>query len=276
VVRWTHLDTPGDAAAYDAQLRYAHKLARDPEQHEQARELYLELLQTAVGLRPSEVHDSTGGEALPGKVSFDLAYEDANAHAGIVGKVPSDRVTPLPDPTLEVGPGAFTTLTSLRATILHEFAHVNHAVQAIEAVKRWRATTTDGKFLTWLAREQKAGRIDAVDFSLIKEEVEGGTENTEALGYLVSFTAAFHLNDLSAMPAGDEIAAGWLFEKLIQLADEWITADHAVQERVLEQLVAYRDSLDAVHRERLVSFASRKHDRFSAGTAYALFYGALR
>jgi len=275
VVRWTHLDTPGDAASYKDQLRLAHHLAAKPDTQEDGRRLFMNLLQSAVGLDASELHDSTGGAALPGKVSFNLAYEDANAHAGIVGKLPSDRETPLPEPTLEVGPGAFTTLIALRATILHELAHVNHAVMAIEAVNRWRATTTDGNFLTWLAREQKKGRVDAVDFAVIKEEVKGGTENTESLGYLVSFTAAYHLEDLSGLPADDEVIDDkLLFGKLAQLADEWFRADHAVQDHVLEQLVAYRDALDTAHRERFARYVNRKHDRASA--VYQLFWGALR
>ncbi len=276
VVRWTHLDTPGDPASYDAQVRYAHRLALNPEQHEEARRLYMELLQTAVGLARSEVVDSTDGDPQPGKVSFSLKYKEANAHAGVVGAVPSDRESPLPEPILEVGPGAFRTLAELRATLLHEFVHLNHAVQTLEAVKRWRATTSDGKFPAWLARELKGGRIDAIDFSVIKEGVEGGTENTEALAYLVSFTGAYHLTDVSVMPAGDEIVEDMMFGKLRQLADEWIRADHAVQQRVLEQLIAYRDSLDADHRARLVRFATRKHDGCADTSAYRLFWGPLR
>jgi hypothetical protein len=277
VVRWTHLDTPGDAASYADQIRLAYHLARFPDKHEEARRLFMNLLQSAVGLDASEVHDSTDGEALPGKVSFNLGYEDANAHAGIVGKLPSDRETPLPEPTLEVGPLSFTTLTALRATVLHELAHVNHAVRAIEAVKQWRATTTDGKFLTWLAREQKKRRIDAVDFAVIKEEVEGGTENTESLAYLVSFTAAYHLEDVAGLPADDEVIdEKLLFGKLGQLADEWPRADHAVQEHVLEQLIAYRDSLDTTHRERFARYVNRKHDRCGDTSVYRLFWGPLR
>lgn len=275
VVRWTHLDTPGDSG-YDAQLRYAERLARDPEQREEARGLYLQLLQSAVGLDDSELHDSTDGDALPGKVSFNLKYTKANAHAGVAGAVPSDRDSPLPEPTLELGPGAFKTLAELRGTILHEFTHLRHAVQTIEAVKRWRAATTDGKFLTWLAREQKAGRIGAVDLSIIKEGVEGGTENTEALAYVVSFMVAYDDVDLGRMPVGDEIVDSKIFGKLTQVADEWIRADHAVQERVLERLIAYRDSLDPGHRERLVQFAARKHDGAAATSVYRLFYGPLR
>jgi hypothetical protein len=276
VVRWTHLDTPGDAASYEEQIRYAHRLARNPEKHEEARRLYLDLLQSAVGLDPSEVHDSTGGEPQPGKVSFSLDYEDANAHAGVAGPVPSDRESALPEPTLELGPGAFTTLAALRATLLHEFAHVDHAAEAIEAVKRWRETTTDGKFLTWLARELKGGRIDAVDFAVIKEEVEGGTENTEALSYLVSFVASYHLVDLASMPVGDDVVDDFVFAKLTQLADEWLRADHAVQERVLVQLIAYRDSLDTTHREWMVRLAGRRHDRSGATSVFRLFWGPLR
>jgi len=276
VVRWTHLDTRGDAASYTAQVNLANRLALDPERHEEARRLFLLILQNAVGLDDSELHDSTGGEALPGKVSFDLSYTGANAHAGVAGKVPSDRETPLPEPTLELGPGSFLSLPELRGTLLHEFTHVHHAVQTIEAVRRWRTTTTGGTFLSWLAREQKAGRIDAVAFSVIKEGVEGGTENTEALAYVVSFMAAYDDLDLGPMPAGDEVVDTKIFGKLTQAADEWIRADHAVQERVLEQLIAYRDSLDAVHRERLVQFAARRHDGAAGTSVYRLFYGPLR
>jgi len=276
VVRWTHLDRPGDAGSYAVQLKYAEKLARNPDRHAEARGLYIDLLQSAVGLDASEVHDSTGGDALPGKVSFDLTYDGANAHAGIVGKLPSDRETPMPEPTLELGPGAFEDLASLRGTILHELAHVNHAVQAIEAVTRWRAQTTDGTFLTWLAREKKKGRIDAVDFAVIKEEVEGGTENTEALAYVVSFIASYDAVALSTMPAGDAIVDLRIFGRLVQLADEWIRADHAVQDHVIEQLIAYRDSLDPARRERLVSYAATKCEAMSATSVYQLFYGPLR
>jgi hypothetical protein len=275
VVRWTHLDTPGDAGSYAVQLKYAERLARNPDKHEEARRLYVDLLVSAVGLDAFDVHDSTGGDPLPGKVSFDLSYLDANAHAGIVGKLPSDRETPMPEPTLELGPGAFEDLPSLRGTILHELAHVNHAVQAIEAVTRWRAETTDGKFLTWLAREKKAGRIDAVDFSIIKEEVEGGTENTEALAYVVSFIASYDAVDISAMP-DEEIVNLKVFGRLRQLADEWIRADHAVQDRVLEQLIAYRDSLDPGRRARLVGYAALRCEAMAATSVYQLFYGPLR
>jgi hypothetical protein len=276
VVRWTHLDTPGDAGSYTEQIKYAERLARVPDTHEQSRRLYLDLLTSAVGLDPSDVHDSSGGEPLPGKVSFDLTYTEANAHAGIVGKLPSDRKTVLPQPTLELGPGAFDDVVALRATLLHEFAHVNHAVQAIEAVERWRATTTDGDFLPWLGREQKAGRIDAFDFALIKEQVQGGTKNTEALGYVISFTAAYDSVDLTRFPEGDPIVDLALFGKLIEVADQWMTANHAVQDHVIAQLVAYRDSLDAAHRDRLVSFVTARHDAAGATSAYRLFWGPLR
>ena len=149
-------------------------------------------------------------------------------------------------------------------------------MQAIEAIKRWRATTTDGTFLTWLAREQKAGRIDAAEFSVIKEGVEGGTENTEALAYVVSFIAEYHELDLASMPLSGDAVDSRLFGRLRQVADEWVRADHAVQDRVLEQLIAYRDALDPGHRERLVDYAARKHDGLPAASVYRLFYGPLR
>src|SRR3954467_15883489 len=39
------------------------------------------------------------------------------------------------------------------------------------------------------------------------------------------------------MPVGDEVVEDFVFAKLTPLAEEWIRADHGVQERVLEQLV---------------------------------------
>ncbi len=175
VVRWTRLDASGGAATFAEQTRFAERLVRTG-YPDLARRVYLGALATATGLVEADLHDATGATAEPGKVSFDLGYEDANAHAGITGKLPSDRTTPLPEATLTVGPGAFTGFAALRATVLHEFEHVNHARLAKAAVERWRATTTEGTFDSWLKRERKAGRIDAIQEALIREEVRGGTE----------------------------------------------------------------------------------------------------
>jgi hypothetical protein len=78
------------------------------------------------------------------------------------------------------------------------------------------------------------------------------------------------------MPVGDDIVDAKIFEKLAQLADEWIRADHAVQEHVIEQLIAYRDALEPAYRERFVRYVNRKDDIASATSVYRLFYGALR
>ena len=148
---------------------------------------------------------------MPGKVSFDLGYKDANAHAGVAGALPADRDTVLPEPTLTVGPGSFTTIGNLRATVLHEFTHVNHAKLALAAVRRWRATTKDGSFNGWLKREKKAGRVGALDYSIITEQVSGASKVTEALSYLVSFMAGYELLDLAKYPEGNDVIEDFIF-----------------------------------------------------------------
>ena len=151
----------------------------------------MNVLVAAVGLKRSELHDSSLSVPVAGKVNFDVHLTDSNAHAGVAGAIPSNRETPLPVPTLTVGPKAFQDLASLRATLLHEYTHMRHAVQTIEAVERWRATTTDGTFESWLTRQHKTGKLDAIDFAVIKEQVTSKTSNTESLSYLVSFTATY-------------------------------------------------------------------------------------
>lgn len=276
VVRWANLEMNGGAASLEQQITHARSLTSHPLARKklEARPLYLGLLETAVGLDRSEIHDSTGGKPVPGKLSFNLDYMDANAHAGVAGEIPSDRTTPLPEPTLELGPLAFEDLPSLRATLLHEFTHLNHHTQTVAAVERWRATTTDGPFLNWLQRELKAGRIDAIDFSVIKEHVEGGTETTESLSYLISFVSSYHLRDLAEYPSED--ADGKLFAKLDQLASDWVGADHVVQDYVADQLNAYRDTLDDAHRERINAFIAKRSIEHGPRSRVGPFWGRLR
>ena len=133
----------------------AYHLARFPDKHEDARRLFMDLLQTAVGLDASEVHDSTDGEALPGKVSFNLAYEDANAHAGIVGKVPSDPETPLPEPDARGArrSALFKSSIGRRATNPHRLAHSNDAVKVIDVVEGM-ARDDDRRHVRQLARSR--------------------------------------------------------------------------------------------------------------------------
>jgi hypothetical protein len=274
VVRFTHLDTSGGAATFAEQTDFAERLVRIGEL-ELARKVYLGALETATGLDPSELHDATGGKAEPGKVSFDLGYKDANAHAGITGKLPSDRTTPLPEGTLTIGPGAFLGFAALRATVLHEFEHVNHARQAKAAVERWRAETTGGSFDTWLARERKAGRLSLVEEALIREEVGGGTKNTESMSYLVSFMAAYEQVDLSEIPVDDNIAEAFVFGKLEQLTGDWIHADHVVADHVVARMQTYRDALGEPHRSRLMRYATRRHTELK-GTGFELFWNEVK
>ena len=208
-------------------------------------------------------------------MSFDLGYADANAHAGITGKLPSDRTTPLPEATLTIGPGAFLGFAALRATVLHEFEHVNHARLAKATVERWRATTTAGSFDSWLARERKAGRITLVEEALIGEEVKGGTKNTESLSYLVSFMATYEQVDLSKIPVGDEFAEVFVFGKLEQLTGDWIDANHVVADEVVARTLTYRDALGEPHRSRLMGYAERRHKELK-GTNFELFWKEVK
>jgi hypothetical protein len=276
VVRWTRLAQDGDPAAWKEQLRLATALEHSskPEKRETARRTYLHLLTDAVGLLPTDVHDSTGGTPEPGKVSFDLDHRDSRAHAGVAGAIPSDRTTPLPEPTLEVGPLAFGDLISLRSTLLHEFTHLGHATKTIAAVKEWRETELKLPFSAWLDRRRRAGKIDAVEHAVIAEQVTAHSETTESLAYLRDFTSAFHLRDLAAVGEG-EVADLMLFEDLGKLSSEWPRAAHAVQDKVVEELVAYRDgTLSAEHAQRFTAYVRRRRD--AAGeSVFGLFWGKL-
>ncbi len=277
VVRWTHLSAPGDPAAYKEQMHYAGSLAASTMAPVRmlARPWYINVLVRELGLRRSEIHDSSGGDVVPGKVNFNVHLKGANAHAGIKGALPSDRDSELPVPSLEVGPLAFGDLVALRGTLLHEYEHMRHAEKAIEAVQLWRATTSDGDFEAWLARRHKAGKVDAVDFAVIKQQVEGLSNNTESLAYLAGFTATYHLRSLAEFP-DDDAGDTKLFKPVVELADEWFHANHAVQDEVVEQLRAYRDStLDEEHRRRLQAWAARRRDKFDAKSVFHLFYGKL-
>jgi hypothetical protein len=277
VVRWTHLSAPGDPAAYAEQLRYAGSLAASTAAPVRmlARPWFINVLVRDIGLKRSEIHDSSGGDVLPGKINFNVHLKGVNAHAGITGALPCDRDTALPVPSLEVGPLAFGDFVALRGTLLHEYEHMRHAETAIEAVEMWRATTSDGDFLPWLERRQKAGKVDKLAFDVIAEQVAGKHNNTESLAYLAGFMATYHLRPLAEFQ-DDEAGDTKLFKPVVELADEWFGANHSVQDKVLEELRAYRDStLDDEHRRRLQAWAAGRRDRFDATSVYHLFYGKL-
>jgi hypothetical protein len=229
-----------------------------------------------VGLAPADVHDCTGGEALPGKVSFNLDHPPSSkAHAGVAGAIPSDRDTPLPEPTLVVGPGSFGDLVSLRATLLHEFSHVNHATKTIAAVERWRATERKLPFDRWLNRQVEAGKVDPVDFAVISEQVTTQDETTESLSYLRAFMTTYHLRDLSELK--DEAPENtFVFQALGNLADYWLGAGQAAGERAIVELLAYREStMDAAHRERFDAYVARRHQAVASDKYLSLFWKRL-
>jgi hypothetical protein len=277
VVRWTNLRESAGPAAYEEGLKYAASFAHSPSAPVRmlARPWYINVLVRDVGLKHSEVHDSSGGDVQPGKINFNVNYTEANAHAGIKGALPCDRETPLPVPSLEIGPRAFGELAELRSTLLHEFEHMLHAKSAIEAVELWRATTSDGEFGPWLERRHKAGKVDAIEFALIKEQVAGKSNNTESLAYLTDFMTTFHLRSLAEVPEGDAGDA-LLFSALIELSKVWGHANHAVQEDVIERLRTYRDAtLSDEHRARLKAWAANRRELFDEKSVFRLFYGKV-
>jgi hypothetical protein len=274
VVRWTHLTSPGDPSSTAERLKAARDLThrKDAEGRAAAARAHLRLLTVDVGLAASDVHDSTGGKALPGKVSFDLDHTDSAAHAGVAGALPADRTSSLPEPTLEVGPRAFSNLPELRATLLHEFSHQNHAALAIAALRQWRAAGGKSSFETWLKGRHKAGAFQDVQYAIIREQVTPHAESTESLSYLRGFLASYHLRDLDEVGTG-EVADAFLFRSLGDLAGEWLRAAHAVQDEVLRQLLDYRSALPEAHRSRLDEYVARR--RSGAGGNLRLFWDAL-
>jgi hypothetical protein len=252
------MKAPGDAMSWSAQREYAEELYGSGEADRllMARQIYTNILVGWVGLEPGEVHDSTDAAPLPGKVNFNFTLKDVRGHAGEPGALPSDRTSKLERPTLEVGPFAFEDLVSLRGTIQHEFSHVHHAEKAIAAVERWRATEPKLEFLTWLKEQEEAGKVSALDATVIEGQVKGETAATEALSYLRGFMATYHLRDLDELGEGDA-ADTKLFGSLGYLMEEWNKAGHAVHDQVIAQLVAYREqTMDAAHRARFDAYVA--------------------
>ena len=89
--------------------------------------------------------------------------------------------------------------------------------------------------------------------------------------------AGYALMDLAKYPEGDDVVEDFIFMKLGQLADEWVTGnDEVVQEHVIAQLLAYRDTLDEPHHLRLARRAQRRHDATAEGSDYREFYAPLK
>ena len=173
------------------------------------------------------------------------------------GALPADRDTALPEPTLTVGPGSFTTIGNrVRATVLHELEHVNHAKLANAAVRRWRATTKAGSFDSWLARENKAGRVGVVEDSLIGEEVSGGTKNTESLSYLVASWRATTQVDLAKTRSTTWSREDSSSEARAARGRVGRRPTTSSQEQVVAHCSTYRDTLGEPHRPRLCATPS--------------------
>jgi hypothetical protein len=254
VVRFARVASPKEPMSWGVQQLYIGALnsTSDPERKTLARRMLCNLLVSEVGLQPDDVHDSTDGDTVPGKVNVNVDLDDARGHAGKPGPVPCDRTTPLEVPTLEIGPLAFNNPISLRGTVLHEFEHIHHTEKAVAAIERWRATEPKLDFPTWLNNQHKAGKISPLDHGIIREQVSSGTEATESLAYLRGFMATYHLRPL------DDIE---LFTSLVNLADEWPRAGHAVQAETISQLLAYRDGLDQPHKDALDAFVAPRRSQ---------------
>ena len=67
-----------------------------------------------------------------------------------------------------------------------------------------------------------------------------------------------------------------LFGKLDQLSVEWLRADHVVQDHVIAQLVAYRDTLDAPYAARMNAFTAKRFGEYLAESPFRLFWGPIR
>jgi hypothetical protein len=255
-VRWVRMKAVADAMSWAAQMEFAEELHESGEADRMlaARQIYTNILVNWVGLAPTEVHDSSAGPALPGKVNFNIGLKDVRGHAGEPGKLPSDRDTQLVRPTLEVGPFAFEDVISLRGTIQHEFSHVHHAEKAIAAVERWRATEPKLEFLVWLDDQKEKGKLSALDTTIIKGQVKGETGATEALSYLRGFMTTYHVRELDEV--GDA-ADTKLFGSLGYLMQEWNQAGHAVHDEVIASLVTYREQdMDDAHRARFDAYVA--------------------
>jgi hypothetical protein len=265
VVRFARVSSPKDPMTWLEQQAYIRDLYSSSESERKllARRMLCSLLVTTVGLRPDDVHDSTDDGCLPGKVNVDSDLDDARGHAGNPGPLKTDRTTPLEVPTLEIGPLAFNSPISLRGTILHEFEHLHHTEKAIAEIERWRATEPKLEFAPWLEKQRKTGKLSPLDHGVIREQVTDSTEATESLAYLRSFVSTFHLRPLDDLER---------FVALVHLSEEWPRAGHAVEDETVAQLLAYRETLDAPHRDALDAFISAQPDepfwnRLRKGTA---------
>jgi hypothetical protein len=115
----------------------------------------------------------------------------------------------LPTVAILLGPAAFDprNKASTLGVLRHELEHAAHNRLALAWLKRWRDDTSAAKksFSGWLEKQSMA----AADRALVRERIDGGRANTEALGKLEGFIAGFPLEapDVSegAHPAYDEL-----------------------------------------------------------------------
>jgi hypothetical protein len=155
-------------------------------------------------------------------------------------KLPAVREGPLPSVAVCVGPRAFDAgnKASTLGVLRHELEHAFHNRLALNWLKAWRA---DGKaakqsFAGWLEKQSMA----PADRALVKERIDGTRINTEALGNLEGFIAAFPF-----ATAETEKGSHATYFELEDTAEYWVNCDKAVQQEVIARLKSLRARLTA-------------------------------
>jgi hypothetical protein len=284
VVRWVNLVPGAPEKSWTRRVEQAqglfrrYQVTRDGTVRSAAEEIFRELTEQGMAVGPEEVHVVRSGNPVPGKYNFDIDIGDeARAHGGVTGDVPTTLEGPLPEPTLTLGPLAFDQRSPLGtyATVRHELEHVKHATLAIEWVGKWRQAMegrpSPEEFKPWLKTQLRRGRIPKLDYDIVSEETSeaGGSANTECLGYLAGFTASYHM-------MGADLDDLVLFKSITEIAQEWHGANHAVHAVVVSTLKGYVDDvMDDEHRARFRAFAGTKNASVPADAPAKTFYSAL-
>lgn len=164
----------------------------------------------------------------------------------------------LPGISILLGPTTFSlSKASAVAALRHEMMHAERDLISISLIEKWQkqnkgkvnANDAAAKFDAWLTSQKT--NITSLEFDLAMEDKQGGTLNSELLGYLEGFMTIFHLEP---MPTNDEIpkaeGKSTALLELMSAGNYWSQAKASVQSEALGRTHQYYcTDLDKQHRD---------------------------
>jgi hypothetical protein len=178
------------------------------------------------------------------------------------GNLPTTRTGAEPKVAILLGPLAFDAGNKAAAlgVLRHEMEHAFHDRLAANWLKRWREDAAAAKtpFAGWLERQS----MSAVDKALVRERIPGGNTNTEALAHLEGFIAGFPVEAPQIKEGSHRVYEN----ELKAAAQEWLSADKAVQGEFVSRLRALKARLKG---ERLTTLVANLKDLKSGDKEYA-------